>query len=107
VDNGIICGYRMQELFKLEPSEMHSRRHDIEHAVGQLHSAGICHGDITPSNIMKDQRGRITLIDFGFAGRVGSTVPSFIPSWVYTDGVFSVDIDLKAFDTHDIKITRF
>jgi hypothetical protein len=47
---------------------------------------------------MKDAGGRITLIDFGFSGPLGSAVPSFIPSWVYDDGIFSIGIDLKAFD---------
>lgn len=100
VDNGKICGYRMKELFKVEPSELESRRHEVKYALSRLHSAGVCHGDITPSNIMKDHRGRITLIDFGSTGKIGSKVPWFIPSWVYSGDAFSIDVDWKAFDRY-------
>lgn len=97
LDNGVTCGYRMEKLSKLEPSELHSRSDEIKRTLDQFHSAGFCHGDFTPSNIMKDKNNSITLIDFSFSGQVGSAVPEFFPSWLYTDGIYHIDSDLEAF----------
>jgi len=83
VDGGHICGYRIQPLTKLTPSELRYRQHDIRLVLWRLHAAGFCHGDINPSNIMKDGSDRIVLIVFGFAGRAGGGVLTFIPRWVY------------------------
>jgi tRNA A-37 threonylcarbamoyl transferase component Bud32 len=68
LDNRVTCGYRMKKLSKLEPSELRSRTDDIKHTLDRLHSAGFCYGDISPSNIMKDQGGCIILIDLSFVG---------------------------------------
>jgi TP53 regulating kinase and related kinases len=35
--------------------------------IGRLHAAGIMHGDLTTSNVIVDEHGRISLIDFGLA----------------------------------------
>jgi tRNA A-37 threonylcarbamoyl transferase component Bud32 len=96
LDNGVTCGYRMEKLSKLEASEFRSRADDIKQALDRLHCAGFSHGDVGPSNIMTKD-GRITLIDPSFAGRLGSAVPSFFPSWVYTDGTFGIGSDLERF----------
>lgn len=96
LDSGVICGYRMKKLSRLEASELPSRAHDIKQALTQFHHAGFSHGDVSPSNIMTKD-GRIILIDPSFAGRLGSEVPTFFPGWVYTDGIFGVGSDLKQF----------
>jgi tRNA A-37 threonylcarbamoyl transferase component Bud32 len=67
LDNGVTCGYRMKKLSKLEPSELRPRTNDIKQTLDRLHSAGFSHGDFGPSNIMKDEGGRIILIDPSFA----------------------------------------
>jgi hypothetical protein len=100
LDNGIACGYRMIKLSKLELSELQSRADDIKQILDRLHSAGFSHGDFSPSNILMDEDGHLVLIDFSFAGRVGSAVPSFFPSWVYTDGIYGIGIDLERFDRY-------
>ncbi|KAK4130696.1 hypothetical protein BT67DRAFT_445496, partial [Trichocladium antarcticum] len=97
-DNGITCGYRMRRLWKLEMSELESRGDDIRQALGELHSAGFCHGDFNPSNIMKDDNGDIILIDFSFAGRIGDVVPSYFPTWMYPDRIYDAKPDLAALD---------
>ncbi len=61
-DGGIVCGYRMKELFQFELSDWVRRAHDIKFALSCLHSTGFCHGDLSPSNVMKDSNGRIILI---------------------------------------------
>lgn len=95
-DAGVICGFRMERLHKLEGSELHSRSDDIMEALSKLHSAGFCHGDLSPSNIMKDHNGTITLIDFSFTGRVGLAVPPYFPRWVYPDGIYDAECDIVA-----------
>jgi serine/threonine protein kinase len=97
---GIIYGYRMKRLYKLDVAEMQSRAKEIRKALYDLHSAGYCHGDLNPSNIMKDDDGRITIIDFSFAGRIGDKCPSYFPSYVYPDGVYDANGDLAALDRY-------
>lgn len=97
LDNGIICGYRMKKLFKLESSDLQSRADDIKQILDRLYAAGFSHGDFSPSNIMMDEGDHLKLIDFGFTGRIGSAVPSFFPSWVYADGRFGIGSDLERF----------
>lgn len=53
---------------------------------------------------MKDGDGHIISIDFSFAGRLGSAVPSFFPSWVYTDGMYGIASDLEAFGRYAVPI---
>jgi serine/threonine protein kinase len=103
-DNGVICGYRMQKLSKLEPSKFCSRTNDVKQTLDQFHSAGFSHGDISPSNVLEDESGRIILIDVSFAGRLGSAVPSFFPSWLYTDGIYSISSDLERFGRYAVPI---
>ncbi|MEK6259671.1 MAG: protein kinase [Planctomycetota bacterium] len=47
-------------------------------ALKYLHSHGIIHGDIKPSNLMIDQRRRIKLGDFGLARRVNNAEGSML-----------------------------
>jgi hypothetical protein len=104
LDNGIACGYRMKKLSRLDPSELQSRADDIKQTLDRLHSAGFSHGDFSPSNIMMDEDGHLVLIDFSFAGRVGSAVPSFFPSWTYTDGIYGIGSDIERFDRFSVPI---
>ncbi|PMD42321.1 hypothetical protein L207DRAFT_308383 [Hyaloscypha variabilis F] len=104
LDNGIACGYRMKKLSTLEPSELQSRAGDIKQTLDRLHSAGFSHGDFSPSNIMMDEGGHLILIDFSFAGRIGRAVPSFFPSWVYTDGIYGIGSDIERFDRYTVPI---
>lgn len=51
-----------------------------------------------------DEGGYLTLIDVSFAGRVGSAIPSFFPSWVYTDGIYGIGSDIERFNRYIVPI---
>lgn len=103
LDNRVICGYRIEKLSKLEASELHSQADNIKQALDRFHGVGFSHGDVGPSNIItKDSC--ITLIDSSFASRLGSAVPLFFPSWVYTDSRFGIGSDLERFGRYIVPI---
>lgn len=79
LDNGEVCGCRMKRLSAMCRSTLISRRSDIQDALGRLHAAGFCHGDIRGDHIMEDEAGRIIFIDFGLGGRIGTDFPGFFP----------------------------
>ncbi|CAI6336748.1 unnamed protein product [Periconia digitata] len=94
-DHGNICGYQMEELFKLSRDEILSRSRDISQAVESFHRAGYSHGDLSQSNIMKTVQGNIVLIDFSCSGLVGTKVPACIPGWAYGGQTFDTSGDKK------------
>ncbi len=51
----------------LEPPEALSVLKDIASALDAIHTEGVVHRDVTPSNIMLDMHGRAYLTDFGLA----------------------------------------
>ena len=104
LDNGVIIGYRMEVLSKVAPSKLRSRCDEVKQALDQFHSAGFSHGDLGPSNIMQNDRGRLIFIDVSFSGPIGGKVPSFYPSWVYHDGLYGIDSDLKRFTEYIMPI---
>jgi tRNA A-37 threonylcarbamoyl transferase component Bud32 len=83
---------------------VNARTDDIKQTLDRIHSAGFSHGDFGPSNIMTDEGGRLIFIDVSFAGRLGSAVPSFFPSWVYTDGTYSIGSDLERFGRYMVSV---
>lgn len=92
-----VFGYRLEVLNPLTLSELECRQDEVKNAINLFHEAGFCHGDLSMSNIMKDMHGDIRLIDFGFAGRTGHPIPSWIPKWVYqASPVFTTTTDLRA-----------
>jgi tRNA A-37 threonylcarbamoyl transferase component Bud32 len=98
LDDQGIYGYRLEHLFCLEKNELLQRLPEIRQAVQQLHEAGFSHGDLSQSNVMKNKGGAIVLIDFGYAGKIGTQVPSSVPRWVYENAVVTVDADLQALE---------
>jgi serine/threonine protein kinase len=46
--------------------------------LAEMHENGISHGDIKPENIMVDNRGRVTLVDMGFVGKMEEDAANFL-----------------------------
>jgi hypothetical protein len=97
-DHDGIYGYRMEYLCKIDFSELCGRGDEVWKAVGALHGKGMCHGDLSPSNVMSDKEGRLVLIDFSFSGFIGQDLPAYIPTWVYGSRIFNKETDLQRFD---------
>jgi serine/threonine protein kinase len=97
-DHDGIYGFRMEYLWKIDFQELHGRGNEVWEAVGALHGKGMCHGDLSPSNVMSDKEGRLVLIDFSFSGFIGQDLPAYIPTWVYGSRIFNRKTDLQRFD---------
>lgn len=55
----------------------------VAEAIEALHSAGWMHGDVKPANVFVGASGHATLIDLGFARRVGPDVDAHAVPWKY------------------------
>jgi hypothetical protein len=78
-DEDGIFGYRMELLTALSIEDVVCRYAEILSAVKGIHAAGVVHYDISPTNIMLDQRNRVVLVDFGQAGYEGQPIPQDLP----------------------------
>lgn len=58
-----IGGTVVKEYLDGHPDEAFEVCGEIGRTIAKLHSAGICHGDLTTSNMIRDDSGRICLID--------------------------------------------
>lgn len=92
---GDIFGYRMEKLFPLDFKALGSVAKELREIVDRLHECGFSHGDLNPSNVMRDGRGRLVLIDLSFSGKIGEDIPGHVPEWQYEGGVFSTTTDEK------------
>lgn len=107
IDEDGIFGFRMERLFEINTETAAEYISEIENAINTIHKCGIVLYDISPSNIMLDQHGRITIIDFGRAGYIGESIPSCKAIGVKpTVELFSVDADQLALDRTIEVLTR-
>src|SRR3972149_7006578 len=53
----------------LKPVQLLEVARQIAEGLNEAHQAGVLHRDIKPGNIMLDPKGRVEILDFGFAGR--------------------------------------
>lgn len=58
-----IRGDVVKDYLDRHPDEAEDVCREIGRTIARLHSAGICHGDLTTSNMMREPSGRICLID--------------------------------------------
>lgn len=65
----------MERLKNLHDDPFTEYLNEIRGAVQQLHHLGVVHYDLSPSNLMLNEQGKATIIDFGRAGRIGDQIP--------------------------------
>lgn len=93
VDTEGIYGYRMEKLSPLDFNDLGAVSMELRQIVARMHDCGYSHGDLTPSNVMRDGNGSVVLIDPSFSGRLGEPTPTHIPSWQYEGSVFCTTTD--------------
>ncbi|OBT74538.1 hypothetical protein VF21_07535 [Pseudogymnoascus sp. 05NY08] len=71
-----IFGFRMERLSNMNIDNAAEYISEVAKAFEEVHRSGVVHHDISPSNIMLNQKGKVTIIDFGRAGYIGQEVPS-------------------------------
>ena len=70
----------LKQSFPLTEEEVSFICRQIQRGLLDLKTAGLCHGDISPSNVLVDKKGQVLLIDFGKGNYMGDNVfstPSF------------------------------
>ncbi|RMY42086.1 hypothetical protein D0866_00141 [Hortaea werneckii] len=95
IDNEGIFGYRMEQLFPIDFSNTQAISDDLKTIAKQVHGSGFSHGDLNPSNVMRNGNGSLVLIDPSRSGPLGQEVPHYIPSYQYEGTVFSTTTDEK------------
>lgn len=91
-ENGIF-GFRIERLHRIELEELRERAREVEELLKCLHVAGYCHGDWSPSNVMRDQEDCLLLIDLAFAGPLNQSVPGLFPLEIFPMGLFTEAVD--------------
>ena len=70
----LVHGSTLRELLRVQGTmsaqEAASIGIDLCHALAAVHGVGLLHGDIKASNVMRQDGGRIVLMDFGAGGRI-------------------------------------
>lgn len=71
-------------------------------ALAAVHAAGLIHGDIKPANILRENGGRIVLLDFGSArdssaGELLTGSPAYLAPELLAGGAPGVSTDIFAF----------
>ena len=77
---------------------------DLAQALGIVHAAGLVHGDVKAENVMRENGGRIVLMDFGAGGdarllagqRLISGTPRYLPPEVLDGTPLSIQSDIYA-----------
>ena len=68
----------------------------VEVGLKELESNGLYHGDISPSNVMIDRRGRVRLIDFATDNKAPSGTMNYVPPERWAGAPLSIETDIFA-----------
>lgn len=96
VDNEGIFGFMMEELFEIKVASGQIYTAQIASCIEQIHQKGVIHNDLSPSNLMKNKEGHVTLIDFGHAGYLGDQIPFDKRAPHSNSDRYSVEHDINA-----------
>ena len=69
----------------------------LNNALHALHSIGILHRDVKPSNIMLSDRGGLVLIDFGISSSTRSGILTKVTKARYTSGYQAFEVTLDTY----------
>lgn len=100
IDGDGMYGYRLEALRKITACELNRYSEKTRAAISYFHTEGFSHGDLSPSNVMRNYKDDVVLIDCGFSGLIGTEIPDHIPQWVYEGNVFQPKAD-------EIKLLKF
>lgn len=88
IDDEGIFGYRMEHLSPIDFSDVKALSEDLKAIINRVHDCGLSHGDLNPSNIMRNATGSLVLIDPSLSGPLGKHIPDHIPWSQYKSTVF-------------------
>lgn len=92
---------------RLQAEALKSILVQIRSGLLDLRQKGLCHGDLSPSNVLIDRRGLVKLIDFGISnmgdGRYVHATPEFVDPRVLRGQPMSFETDLYSL----VEIARF
>jgi serine/threonine protein kinase len=95
-----IFGFRMERLFDMDIDTAAKYIPEVAKAFDAVHRSGVVHHDISPSNLMLNHDGKITIIELGRAGYIGEDVPSYkvVGNTPKEKEIFSVDSDISSLE---------
>ncbi|KAJ3506071.1 hypothetical protein NLJ89_g7077 [Agrocybe chaxingu] len=70
----------------------------IQDGLNHIHSFGLAHNDVNPTNIMLDDVGNAVIIDFDSCALIGTPVYGGTPGWTNWPTVAAIDNDTYGFE---------
>lgn len=95
IDSDGIYGYRMERLYQLDFDQLPQYHEAVKDALHQVHNAGFSVGDLHPGNAMLNEKDELIFIDLAHAGKVGETIPAYVPAESYQLPVFHAEPDTQ------------
>ncbi|KAI7459448.1 hypothetical protein KC353_g1642 [Hortaea werneckii] len=105
VDEHGTYGFRLERLYRIDLDELEKRHDEVKELLNTIHAAGYCHGDFSPSNVLKTKTGRLLMIDLAFGGLVKDKTPDFFPGYLFQDGVFTEAVDYQRLEKWPTRVS--
>lgn len=94
IDEEGIFGYRMELLLPIDLYDLEAVSEELGAIIDRVHGCELSHGDLNPSDIVRNASGDIVFIDPRFAGPIGQEIPYDI-SLQHEGNVFCTTTDEK------------
>jgi serine/threonine protein kinase len=103
-----VNGVNLNEISDLSSKDIEQIRTQVFEGLSDLSSAGLCHGDLSPQNILIDTSGQIKLIDFGLIknGRQRLLTPKYASPTLLAGEDPSRETDLFSFSVIENELSR-